>query len=307
MSQKPTSSSPVSDQPPELPLDSEKSGAEVGDYADDSPCLFGEQREVTLLFADLRKSTDLAAALSHEEMCELLGHVMDCLTAEVLAQAGTVIDYFGDGLAAMWNAPHEQPDHAERACRAAMGMLEAIPQVASDWSPLLESNRLRLGAGIHTGIVQLGNAGSRRRAKYGPRGANVHVASRVEATTKHIGVPLVLTAATASQLPFCMGTFRLCRAELPGVSDSVDLFGLCPAQAQDELAATREVYRRALGHFEKGELHIAAELLGPLPLVDNPPVRFLSDAIQRQLGKQLGRRSTDAAAARPPCVIRLGE
>ena len=86
-----------------------------------------DEREVTLLFADLRNSTALAAALEPNETYELLSQVMECLTAAVIDHDGLIIDYYGDGLAAMWNAPADQSDHPELACRAALRMLQALP------------------------------------------------------------------------------------------------------------------------------------------------------------------------------------
>ena len=75
-----------------------------------------QEREVTLLFSDLRGSTELAGVLQTEPLvCEMIGNVLDCLTEAVLDQGGTVVDYFGDGLMAMWNAPAHEPRHAELA------------------------------------------------------------------------------------------------------------------------------------------------------------------------------------------------
>ena len=70
-----------------------------------------DEREVTLLFADLRNSTEISAALEPNETYELLSQVMECLTAAVIDHDGLIIDYYGDGLAAMWNAPADQSDH----------------------------------------------------------------------------------------------------------------------------------------------------------------------------------------------------
>src|SRR3712207_4939125 len=98
------------------------------------------EREVTLLFSDLRRSTELANALQTNPLvCELIGHVLDGLTEAVLDHAGGVIDYYGDGLAAMWNAPADDPEHAERACRAGLQMLEGLRAVTADWIGLTQS------------------------------------------------------------------------------------------------------------------------------------------------------------------------
>jgi adenylate cyclase len=158
-----------------------------------------EEREVTLLFADLRASTELVAALATDPLaCEMLGHVLDCLTEAVLDHYGLVVDYYGDGLLAMWNAPRAHPNHAVFACRAAFQMLERLREISEEWVHLTQS-AFRLGVGLHTGMVQVGNAGSSLQGKYGPRGPNVHVASRVEAATKELGVPLLATKPTVDR------------------------------------------------------------------------------------------------------------
>src|SRR4051812_21693517 len=153
------------------------------------------QREVSLLFADLRSSTSLVTVLEPCHANELLNEVLDCMAFAVTKSAGHIIDYFGDGLAAMWNAPADQVDHAQLACDAAVGMLQPLDALSAKWADVIE-RELAFGIGVHTGLVHVGNTGSRSRTKYGPRGVNVNLASRVEGAAKKIGLPLVLTAAT---------------------------------------------------------------------------------------------------------------
>jgi adenylate cyclase len=221
--------------------------------------------------------------------------VMDCLTSAVMDHDGLVIDYYGDGLAAMWNAPADQAEHPELACRAALKMLESLPDVAADWKKILPSaGQLRLGIGVHTGIVQVGNAGSRRRMKYGPRGANVHVSARVEAATKKLFQPLLVSGPTARRLSNRLIAFRICRAQLPGLEEPVDLYSVWP-QAEAESPAVLNVFAKALALFERGKLEAAAETLNQLdPTVNKLPVKFLADHIERALG-QHNRRSCDPA------------
>jgi adenylate cyclase len=185
--------------------------------------LASQRREITMLFADLRDLTYLSESLDIDLLCELLGQVMDCLTAAVMDHDGFVIDYYGDGLAAMWNAPADQADHPELACRAALQMVTTLPGVAADWEAVL-SAELRLGIGVHTGIVQVGNAGSRRRAKYGPRGQNVHLTSHLEKATKKLGVPLLITGTTASRLSNRFQAHALGRTQLPGLEEPVQVY-----------------------------------------------------------------------------------
>jgi adenylate cyclase len=267
--------------------------------------IIGEQREVTLLFADLRDFSRLSASLATEEVCELLSQVMDALTAAVMDHDGLVIDYYGDGLAAMWNAPADQSDHPELACRAALRMLETLPDIAADWADVL-ATELRLGIGIHTGSAQVGNAGSRRRLKYGPRGANVHLASRVEAATKELGQPLVVTAATASRLSNRFLAYRLCRVELPGIERAVDLFGLLPAASSATAVAAIGIYGEALQLFEQGQLQRASALLRQIDRRETRvPIQFLAEQIERDQNREHSRRHSDKRRETAPGIIPL--
>ena len=264
-----------------------------------------EQREVTLLFADLRGFSELASALETQQVYELLGHVMDCLTAAVMDHDGMVIDYYGDGLAAMWNAPANQADHPELACRAALRMLQSLPDIAADWQDLLDDD-LRIGIGVHTGTVQVGNAGSKRRTKYGPRGPEVHLTSRVESATKELGVPLLVTRPTAERLSNRFTTHRLCRARLRGTQQPIDLFTLSSAATDATQRAAWDAYDTARSLFERGQLSEAAKLLQTIDrAITQVPADFLAQHVQRELGRKQRRRSTDKADGQSGPVITL--
>jgi adenylate cyclase len=262
------------------------------DYASRS-----RQQEATLLFADLRGFTELAAALEMDPLiCELLGHVMDCLADAVLQHRGHIVDYFGDGLMAMWNAPIDQPDHADLGCRAALEMLENLPAVSADWAGAIQAD-LRLGIGLHTGDVQVGNAGSTRQTKYGPRGPNVHLASRVEAATKALRQPLLATTATVERLADEFAVNRVCRAQMPGLRQPTDLYAVHRATSDAHLAAAWQLYDEALRHFERGQVQEAADALESIDArINDVPWRFLCGEVQRELGRQQRRRSTDRPA-----------
>jgi adenylate cyclase len=256
-----------------------------------------EQREVTLLFADLRGFTELAASLETIPLvCDLVGHVMDCLTDAVARHHGCVVDYYCDGLLAMWNAPTDQADHPDLACRAALEMLETLPTVTAEWASAIQTD-LRLGIGVHTGIAQVGNAGSTRQTKYGPRGPSVHLANRVEAATKKLRLPFVATTATAERLSGHFATNRICRARMPGFGEPVDLYAICHAPNDPRLAAAWQRYETALRHFETGRLQEAADILAAVgERSAGIPWSFLTSEIERELGREQRRRSTDEPA-----------
>ncbi len=150
---------------------------------------------------------------------------MDRLTDVVLEGGGSILDYYGDGLAAFWNAPLDQPDHAAAACATALRMLEEIAAASLDWQSLTE-RPLVGAAGIHTGLATVGNAGSRRRMKYGPRGAVVNLASRLEGAAKKFDLPVVISSATADRVGNRFQPFRVGRSKLAGIREALDLYSL---------------------------------------------------------------------------------
>jgi adenylate cyclase len=265
-----------------------------------------DERDVTLLFTDTRGFTELAGSLEWDPLaCELQAHVLDCLTDAVVEQGGYVVDYYGDGLVAMWNAPAEQLQHADLACSAAMRMLESLPSITADWMGLIESE-LRLGIGVHTGLMQIGNAGSSRKAKSGPRGANVNLASRVEAATKELGVPFVATQPTVEQLSNRFAAHRICRAQMPGLPQPVDLYAVSSSQRDAQLSQAWQLYDEALRQFEQGQFSEAADTLSTIETkIAEVPSQFLVERVQSELGRQQRRRSTDTPAAYPGGVIPL--
>jgi adenylate cyclase len=267
--------------------------------------LGGQTRDVTMLFADLRGFTKITDDLPPADACDLLAAVMEALTRAIQDQGGVVIDYYGDGVSAMWNAPLDVPDHADRACAAALRMLEALPELSLAWQHVLPQP-LELGIGIHAGTVQVGNAGTSQRLKYGPRGSAVNIASRVQTAAKRLNVSLLATDAVRKRLSSRFVTLKVCTARLPGLDEPLDLFTVFPStdapRLQDDLAR----YAEALDAFERGDLVAAEEQLSEL-LEAGPstPAAFLAQqtAALRQGG--MGRRATDEFGCTPDAVIEI--
>jgi adenylate cyclase len=232
--------------------------------------LEGQERTVTVLFSDIRGFSRLAERLGPTDSCRLVADVMERLTARVRASDGVVVDYSGDGLMAMWNAPAEQPDHAAKACRAALGMLADLPQLDAEWQGRL-GGPLRLGIGLNTGPALCGNIGSRYKFKYGALGHAVNLASRVEGATKQLGVPLLITGSTRELLGDGFATRRLCRARVVGIEGAADLYELAAEGAAPEWQAWRDGYEQGLALFEAGDWRGACRALQPLLLHQETP------------------------------------
>src|SRR5262249_4605879 len=229
----------------------------------DPNLLEGRSQEVTVLFSDLRGFTKLSLELGPQVTCRLLRDMMERLTEHIVSHGGVIVDYAGDGILAMWNAPSPQPDHALRACSAALDMLGMMTDLNERWRETA-GGKLALGIGINTGIAQVGNTGSSRKFKYGPHGHTVNLASRVQDATKKLGLPLLITEATRASLSPDMAVRRLGKVRLPGVHDPVVLFELHGRKAPLQWQAPFDAYELALEQYERGEWARACQSLLPL-------------------------------------------
>jgi adenylate cyclase len=223
--------------------------------------LEGDQREITVMFADMRGFSSLSEQLSPHELYQLLGDAMDRLTAVILRQEGILIDYYGDGFSAFWNAPVPQPNHAYLACEAARQIQRELEDLNADWQGFT-GRRLRMGIGIHTGIALVGNSGSRQRIKYGPRGSTVNLAARIENATKQLGVPILMSGESQRLLGTALPTQRVFRQTFEGMSKPVDLYQ--PLESERTNTQVLETFAQALAAFDKQQWEPSLEILEQL-------------------------------------------
>jgi adenylate cyclase len=222
--------------------------------------LKGKDTEVTILVVDIRGFSRICERLGAARTFDWIRDMMDSLSASVLLQQGVLVDYAGDELMAMWGAPVDQPDHAERACRAAQDMLRELPNLNERWGAVV-GEPVDIGIGVNTGLARVGNVGSSRKFKYGPLGNAVNVASRVQGATKHLMTKAVITGATRARVGAEFQARRLCKARVVNIAEPIELFELLPEE-QTGISALQRPYERALLEFESGRFREAARLLG---------------------------------------------
>ena len=163
-----------------------------------------QERQVSVMFTDIRGFTPLAQTLSATEVADLLNQHFSLLSRCIEAEGGTVDKFIGDSVMAFWGAPEDQPDHALRALRAAEAIQRAV---AAD-------NRRREGAGlaplkvrigINSGPAIVGNIGSASRINYTLIGDTVNTAERLEHVAKSVhqdeNVIVLVSEAAARELP----------------------------------------------------------------------------------------------------------
>jgi len=193
--------------------------------------LGGEQRELTILFCDVRGFTTISEMLRDhpERLVALMNRVLTRLSEVVLATGGTIDKYIGDCVMAFWNAPLEDPDHASHAAEAALKMLTAMETLNAELANESASSETRLpqidvGIGINTGICIVGNMGSETRFDYSAIGDAVNLASRLESLCKTYSRPIVISEATQAKIANYFETEELDRTTVRGRSEAVTLY-----------------------------------------------------------------------------------
>ena len=161
----------------------------------ENPTLQGARREVSVLVSDLRGFTTLSETMPAEQVAAHLNEYFPAMIEAIFAERGMINDFIGDGILAVFGAPLPDAEHAWRAARAAMGMQSALERLNEEWARRGVPT-LRMGIGIHTGVVFAGNVGGPGRIKYTVVGDTVNVTARLEGVNKELGTTTLITAET---------------------------------------------------------------------------------------------------------------
>ncbi len=168
---------------------------------DDDLRLTGVERVCTVMFSDLRGFTQFSETQPVDRVIAVVNHYLNEMTEAILEAGGTLIAYMGDGIMAVFGAPLEQDDHAERGLRAAREMIGPRLSAFNAW--LAEEgyqSGLRMGVGLNTGPVMCGNVGAEQRVEYTAIGDTTNTASRLEGMTKGTEHMLFVSESTRAAL-----------------------------------------------------------------------------------------------------------
>jgi len=224
--------------------------------------LTGQDLEITVLFCDIRSFSRITRAQQPAFTLEWTNDVLSTLSDCVLKHQGVLVNYIGDELMAMWGAPEAQPDHPQRACRAALEMIESLAALNERWQgPLGEP--IGVGIGVNTGMARVGNTGSKRKFQYGPLGPTVNIASRAQGACKYFKSSLLITKATRDWLGKEFPLRRLGKTRVVNMSDPIELYELWPP-GQPNGNEICSAYEEALLAFEAGDFPKSAATLRQL-------------------------------------------
>lgn len=217
--------------------------------------------EGTVMFFDIRGFSKLTEGKA-EKILEKTGELQDVMTAmteEIFKENGVVLQFLGDGILACWNLPFPDPDHINRACRAALAMVVALEKIAPNW---------RCGIGIHTGQVVAGSMGAKQLFSYTVMGPVVNQASRLEGITKIVEVPILVTKEVAEKIsPETAVVRRIGKFQPAGMNVALDVFEIHPLPEEKDKS---KLFAKGLDEFEKGLWEESYEILDHLPPSDRP-------------------------------------
>ena len=157
----------------------------------------GHEREVSILMSDLRGFTSMGAAMAPSDLVTVLNHYFEKMVEVIEKNHGTIIEFLGDGIFAVFGAPKQDPRHAFHAVACAIGMQNAMIEV-NDWNRENCFPELEMGIGVNSGLCVVGNIGSPQKMKYGCMGDTVNLAGRTENFT--IGRQIYITENTRALL-----------------------------------------------------------------------------------------------------------
>lgn len=224
--------------------------------------LGGVKKEMTVLFSDIRGFTTLSEGLNPEELTNLMNKYLTEMTNIVLAADGVLDKYIGDALMAFWGAPLPQPRHAERACSSALAMIKKLEKLNREkaWP---EGREIKIGIGINTGEMVVGNMGAEKRFDYTILGDAVNLGSRVESINKQYGTKIIITEFTKSKISDEFVTRYLDKVAVKGKSEPVNIYELVCWRRDLELQQKEviELYEEAFEFYQKKKWGRAMEML----------------------------------------------
>jgi len=213
-----------------------------------------EKQLLTVFFSDIASFTTISEGMDPKELERIMNNYFEtAVQGCIFATDGTVVKYIGDAIFAFWNAPDPQGDHAYRACEAALRFRGLKKQEVN-------GRELVTRIGLHTGVANVGNFGSKNRYDYTAFGENINLASRMEGLNKYLGTRVLITGDTQKDVSSRVVTRYLGLFRLKGFEKAVAVYELTAfPEKEAESRPLRERFAAALDKFTKREFAGAEE------------------------------------------------
>ncbi|MFC3852563.1 CHASE2 domain-containing protein [Salinispirillum marinum] len=230
----------------------------------------GANKELTVLFSDIRSFTTISEQLTATQLKGLLNRYFTPITGIIFNRKGTIDKYVGDMVMAFWGAPLEDPQHAEHALEAAIDMINKTAELRDEFVaeglPAVE-----IGIGLNTGSMNVGDMGSEYRRSYTVLGDAVNLGSRLESLTKFYGVKILVGPETYTQCPNYFFRF-IDRIMVKGKEEPIECYEpLCRQGEQSpELQAEIDAYNAAYALYRQQQWQEASDAFAALLMTSTP-------------------------------------
>jgi adenylate cyclase len=230
--------------------------------------LGGDMKELTVLFSDIRGFTTISESMNPEQVHRLINEYLTAMTNIVFKHGGTLDKYMGDAIMAIYGAPVEQPDHAQKACDTALEMLEGLKELNAGWSregkPVLD-----IGIGINTGMMMVGNMGSEQRFEYTVLGDAVNLGSRLEGANKNYLTHILISEFTYEKVKDEFLSMEMDSVRLKGKTRPVRIYQLVARkEASASQAETIRYFHQGLQFYKEQKWDKALEAFKTVSAID---------------------------------------
>lgn len=185
--------------------------------------LGGEQKRMTAFFSDIAGFSSISENLTPQQLVELLNEYLTAMTDIVLDYAGTVDKYEGDAIIAFFGAPIDYPDHALRTCLVSLDMQKKLTEMRAQWKKVGKPE-MTVRIGLNTGVMVVGNMGSRTRMDYTMMGDSVNLASRLEGVNKIYGTYIMISEFTYEDVKNDIEVRELDKIRVMGKAEPVRIY-----------------------------------------------------------------------------------
>lgn len=229
--------------------------------------LVGENREIAVLFSDIRGFTTISEAMQPDHLVEALNRYFSVMVDRIIDRGGVIDKYIGDAIMAIFGAPVEHDNDAAQAVLAGLDMLDAVDPFNRKQAELGQQP-FHIGVGLDYGIVTVGNIGTERKMDYTVIGDRVNVASRLEGLTKKYRQPLLFSEALADAAATVAVTRRIAKVAVKGRLGGLEILTASRSLSEREERGWR-LHNEAMELFYAGSFRDAAargrEAAGELP------------------------------------------
>ena len=244
--------------------------------------LKGEEKELTVLFCDIRGFTSISEKMNSQELGNFMNIFLTRMSRVIMKNNGTVDKFIGDAIMAFWGAPKEDPDHAIKAVHTALQLKLELNRMEKNHK-MKNLPKISVGIGINSGVVSVGNFGSKERFDYTVMGDNVNLASRLEGANKNYGTTILISESTKNIIKKSFFCRYIDKVRVKGRQEAVDLYEpLSEGSPPDDILNQVKIFEKGIKAYQHQNFQEAYQIIGTLH--KNDPSRLYQSYLDRIKG-----------------------